>query len=207
MKDDLPSYRDRLLARVRPEFRPEADRFLRSYSDNPNEPTLWFFALLIEEQALTRAEVEKQKWRILALTGPENWKRIVYSWVLVPVLLVAFILGVIVYLNHRNMATIQRLSEHPEEVAAYAKDTLKALEVANDNAASINAVANLLNIPEARAGLRGGQFIIIVPNNSILVESENEQEKRITLNGDFRKIFGHLQRMQDDTNKKKPAPP
>lgn len=207
MKHDHPSYRDRLLAHVLPEFRAEADRFLRNYSNNPDEPVFWFFALLVEEQALTRTEVEKQKWRILALTGPDNWKRIVYSWALVPALIAAFVVGAIAYLNHSNTATIRKLSEHPGEVATYARDTLKALEVANDNAASINAVADLLNVPEARAGLQSGQFVIVVPNNSITVQSQNDREKRITLNGDLRKIIGHLQKVSEDADKRKPTPP
>lgn len=211
MKDDLPSYRDRLLARVRPEFRPEAERFLRSYSHNPNEPIFWFFAMLVEEQALTRAEVEKQKWLIHAIADPQTWKRLIVSkltgWIVVPVVLAAALISSLAYLNHNNTVMIRKLSEHPEEVAAYAKDTLRALEVANDNAASINAIADLLNVPEARAGLWNGQFIIVVPNNSIAVEPYNENQKRITFNGDFRKIFGHFQKVQDDANEKKPTSP
>lgn len=201
------SYRDRLLAHVRPELRAEAARVLCSYSNNPNEPIFWFFALVVEEQAHTRTEVEKQKWRIFALTGPDNWKRIVYSWALVPALIALFVLCTIAFLNHQNTAVIRKLSAHPEEMAAYAKDTLRALEVANDNATSINAVADLLNIPEARAGIQGGKFVIIVPDNSITIQSQNEHEKRIILNGDLRKIFGRLQKASDDADKQRPIAP
>ena len=196
MKSDLPSYRERLLTQVNPKFRPEADRFLRSYSTDPNEPILWFFAILVEEQALTRTEVEKQKWRIFALTGPDNWKRIVYSWAVVPVLLAVFVIGSIAWLNHLNMTTLRKLSEHPEEVAVYAKDTLRALEVANDNAVSINAIADLLNLPNVRAGLRNNNFVIVVPSNSIKFETLNDHESIITLSGDLRKLTEYLQRKE-----------
>jgi len=207
MKDDHPSYRDRLIARVRPERRAEADQFLRSYSNNPNEPTFWFIGLLADELASTRSEIEQQKRRISALTGPDNWKRILFSWALVPVLLAAFVLGGVAYLNHLNMTTIRKLSERPAEVAAYAKNSLKALEVANDNAANINAAADLLNVPEVTAQWRDGKLDLIVPQNSVFVQDYKDHFKRITFIGDLRKIFGNSQRIHDNRDKEKPTPP
>jgi len=207
MKDDHSSYRERLLARVRPERRAEADQFLSQYSHNPNEPIFWFFAQVLEEQALTRSEVENQKRRILALTGPDNWKRILLSRAFVPVVLAAFVFGGMAYLNHLNMTTIKKLSERPAEVAAYAKDTLKALEIANDNAANVNAVADILNVPEITAQWRDGKLDVIVPENSVFIQDYKNQFKRITFMGDLRKILGNFQRIRDNRDLEKPTPP
>ncbi len=207
MKSDHPSYRDRLIARVRPEFRSEADRFLRGYSNNPNEPIFWFFVMLADESASTRAEIEEQKRRISVLTGPDYWHRILFSWVLVPILLAAFVLGGIAYLNHQNMTAIRKLTEHPAEIAAYSGNTLKALQLANDNAANINAAADLLNVPELGAEWKDGKLVVVVPQNSVLVTDFNERFKRITFIGDLRKIFGNSQRIHDNREKEKPASP